>query len=133
MAFGWSPPHQLDRGLEGRGPAAAWYGQRHAYVHLQAYQHGTRPPALTGPSLALVPTPLTPSAGPGALTIQVWVCPKCGNYYGASSAGNLAEIDRPVSRQNGQRPGSRGKRSACPICPDTDRNRHDFIVPAGDI
>jgi hypothetical protein len=46
--------------------------------------------------------------------VEVFVCPTCGNYYGASSAGNLAQ---KVSTAN------RGKllipRDRCPDCSDT--------------
>lgn len=67
----------------------------------------------------------------------VWVCPTdgCGNYYAASSAGDLAVKVKPVSAQSGALPGSRGLRSACPECPecaarglDVDRLPHEFTL-----
>jgi predicted RNA-binding Zn-ribbon protein involved in translation (DUF1610 family) len=45
--------------------------------------------------------------------LTIWVCPSCGNYYGSSSAGDLAVIEVPI-RVNGKSL----KRSVCPDCGD---------------
>lgn len=58
-----------------------------------------------------------------AIHIEVWVCPNCGNYYGASSAGNLA--DKPQPGRNGvPKDVSRAK---CPQCPGI-REPHLFTI-----
>ena len=41
----------------------------------------------------------------------MWVCPRCGNYYGASNAGNL---DKLWNRDAKGRPTHR--RAQCPTC-----------------
>lgn len=45
------------------------------------------------------------------MNVTVWICPAfgCGNYYGASSAGNLRE----QTNQNAHDPFSRAR---CPNC-----------------
>jgi hypothetical protein len=46
--------------------------------------------------------------------IEVYVCPTCGNYYGASSAGNLAQ--KVASADKGKKLLPRDR---CPGCEDT--------------
>jgi predicted RNA-binding Zn-ribbon protein involved in translation (DUF1610 family) len=55
------------------------------------------------------------------IEITVWVCPQCGEYYGATSAGNLHKFfnrdikGKPVSR-----------RSQCPNCTGVTRKPYTF-------
>lgn len=46
--------------------------------------------------------------------VEVFICPTCGNYYGASSAGNLAQKVASAERGKVLIP-----RDKCPDCQDT--------------
>lgn len=46
------------------------------------------------------------------VTAVLWICPRCGNYYGASSAGNLREeMNTDLHGRN-----QTFARSICPNC-----------------
>ena len=58
------------------------------------------------------------------MIIEVWICPNCGNYYGASNAGDLSTT---WNEHHGRRT---FLRSRCPTraCADEDIHRIPVLV-----
>lgn len=62
---------------------------------------------------------------PLAVEVELWVCPDCGAYYGASSAGDLAGGEKHAITGE-----DRGWRDGCPYCPGTrERIATTVLVP----
>jgi hypothetical protein len=64
--------------------------------------------------------------------IEVYVCPACGNYYGASGMGNLAEMANIAPVGHKQAGGIVSYRDQCPHCdaPKVRRQRrYARLVP----
>jgi len=59
-------------------------------------------------------------------TIRVWICDNCGNYYGASSAG---ELDKEWNvEKNSNKPTFRRSRCPTPACAQKDIHRTPITV-----
>lgn len=61
--------------------------------------------------------------------VTVWVCPKCGNYYGSSTVEKV-DLSTAWNAQNDQRTGyvPTHPRSQCPECKTQRVKRQAFIT-----